>query len=229
MLTIELMSRRFVPLISGQTYHLFNRSVAKQPIFTSSKEFQRFLDVVDFYRFKKPAIRFSYYNRLQIDERLRFIKSLYNGENLIEIYSFSLMPNHFHILAKQLHDEGIKLFMSQIQNSYAKYFNVKKKRSGALFQEMFKAVRIESDEQFVHVARYIHLNPLTSYVLREPSELENYPWTSFIDYMGKRTLPFLNRSMLMSHYPTTKKLKKFTMDQVDHQRKLKEIKHLMLE
>ncbi|MBI4066834.1 transposase [Candidatus Gottesmanbacteria bacterium] len=224
------MAHRSIPLISNQYYHLFNRSIAKQPIFLSSSQYLRFLELIDFYRFTKPGLRYSHFNRLPVEEKSQFLKLLYKkDEKLINILSFSLMPNHFHFLAQQVQDNGIKIFMSQIQNSYARYFNTRQGRSGALFQEMFKAVRIESDDQLIHVVRYIHLNPLTSYVIKEIAEIENYPWTSFIDYMGKRNLPLISKNMIMDHFSNTQKLKSFTLDQLNYQRSLEKIKHLIID
>ncbi len=170
------MTRRVTPLVSGETYHIFNRSVAKQPIFNRSRDYHRLLEIIDFYRFRKPGIRFSHFYRLPLEQRSDFLDALHkSGERIIDILAFSLMSNHFHMLAKQLHEKGISTFAGQIQNSYAKYFNTKYDRAGALFQEMFKAKWIESDEQLLHVARYIHLNPITSYGVIELTELETCP------------------------------------------------------
>lgn len=224
------MARRSVLIVTGEIYHLFNRSIARQPIFTRSNDFQRFLDVVDFYRFKNPPLRYSHYNRLPSAQKDQLLHTLHKNDEVgVKIFAFSFMSNHFHLLVKQVEDDGIKMFASQIQNSYAKYYNTKYKRSGALFQEMFKAVRIETDEQFIHVARYIHLNPLTGYLIKNSEELEQYQWTSFIDYLGKRQLAFLQSDVLKSYFSSIEKLKKFTFDQVDYQRKLGEIKHLVME
>lgn len=226
----ESMTRRITPLVTGEIYHLYNRSIARQPIFTRSRDLQRFLELIDFYRFSRPPQRYSHYNRLPIELKGQLLDALYkSGEQLIDVLAFSVMPNHFHLLAKQIRENGIKIIMSQIQNSYAKYYNQKYNRSGALFQEMFKAVRIETDEQLLHTVRYIHLNPVTSYIIKDSSELEKYPWTSFIDYLGKRQLSFLRTDMIMRHFPNANKLKEFTLNQVDYQRTLGSIKHLLME
>lgn len=223
------MIRRF-PIANGEVYHLFNRSIARQPIFTKLRDFQRFLDVLDFYRYKRPPLRYSHYQRLAQQQKAELLKRLYEtGEQIVEIYAFALMPNHFHLLVKQLQEKGIKQFVSCVQNSFAKYYNTKYNRSGSLFQEMFKAVRIETDEQFIHVARYIHLNPLTNYIIKDYHELELYPWTSFYDYVGAEKLPFLTRKFLMSFFSDKKKLKQFTLDQSNYQRTLEAMKHLYTE
>lgn len=222
------MAYRVTPLVNGEIYHIFNRSIARQPIFTQTKEFQRFIEVIDFYRFKNPPARFSHYNRLTSEQKRIMLDSLYgSGSDLVEIYVYSLMNNHFHLLVKQIKDNGIKLLISQIQNSYAKYFNTRNDRTGSLFQEMFKAVRIETDEQLIHVARYIHINPVTSFEIKNMEELAQYPWTSFVDYMGRRELALLTKGVIMNHFIDKEELKQFTMDQIDYQRTIEKIKHLL--
>src|SRR4029078_7647302 len=158
------MPYRKTPIATGEIYHVFNRSVAKQPIFTSSRDFQRAIDTSTFYLYAKPPIRFSFYNRLPIDERKKLLESLkQNHQPLVQIFSYCFMPNHVHFLLKNMTEKGISHFMRNFQHSYSKYFNIKTHRTGTLFQPMFHAVRIETDEQLIHVSRYIHLNPVTSY------------------------------------------------------------------
>jgi len=138
------------------------------------------------------------------------------------------MPNHVHFLMKELEKNGISRFMSNFQNSYAKYLNLKTNRTGSLFQSMFKAVRIESDEQLIHVCRYIHLNPLTSYVIRDVDGLERYPWSSYPEYF-KGISDLIDTNLISDFFPSKKEFRKFTLDQVDYQRQLDKIKHLSLE
>ncbi len=97
-----------------------------------------------------------------------------NDNKSVEVVAYCLMPNHFHLLVKQVSEGGISKYLRQAINSYAKYFNTKYKRVGSLFQDMFRAVHIETDEQFIHVSRYIHLNPLVSYLVGK-KELLSYP------------------------------------------------------
>ncbi|MBI3443688.1 transposase [Candidatus Woesebacteria bacterium] len=222
------MTVRNHPIVTNEIYHIYNRSVAQQPIFRNIWENNRYLNLIDYYRFLNTPLRFSYYNRLRIDQRESILKSLYKENDIrIEIYSFSIMPNHYHILAKQVNENGISDFIRYIQDSYAKYLNKKTDRFGALFQSPFKAVRIEKEEQFIHVARYIHLNPLTSYLLKEPKELNTYIWNSWIDYVTGKPRAFVETGRLLSLVPKNK-LEEFTFNQLDYQRKLENIKHLIL-
>lgn len=222
------MSIRKTPIVSGEVYHVFNRSVGQQPIFLSSRDYLRAIDVFKFYLYEKPPIRFSFYNRLPENQKVKFYEELLKIKpHIVEIFCFCLMPNHFHFLLRGLTENGIRLFISNFQNSFAKYFNTKHKRTGTLFQQNFKAVRIESDEQLVHVSRYIHLNPVTSYLI-EAEDLENYLWSSYPNYLGDES-SYIFKNLVLDQFKSVESYKKFVLDQVDYQRKLNEIKHLMLE
>lgn len=139
------------------------------------------------------------------------------------------MPNHYHILAKQISDDGIEKYIGNMQNSYARYMNIKTKRVGSLFQSPFKAVRIETGEQLLHVARYIHLNPLTSFVLTKEKELDNYPWNSYVDYISDFPRPIVNTQPISKIMSTKEKFIAFTLNQLDYQRKLHQIGYLMID
>ena len=137
------------------------------------------------------------------------------------------MPNHFHFLLRQTEDGGISKFLSNLQNSYTKFFNLSHERDGSLFLDQFKAIRIETDEQLTHVSRYIHLNPHTGYVVKTLEELEIYPWSSFSDYLQRKSL-VVDVDFILN-FLGKQSYKKFVFDQADYQRKLKEIEHLVLE
>lgn len=224
------MTIRKVPIVVGEIYHVFNRSVARQPIFLTHYDYQRALDVLNFYSYFNPSTRFSHYKRMSEVQRTEFMENLRKkGEKQVEILTFCLMPNHIHFLIKEIKEKGISTFMSNLQNSYAKYFNLKTNRSGTLFQTMFKAVRIETDEQLIHVARYIHLNPITAYILKDIKDLITYPWSSFPVYMGKSVSEILNTDIILGHFSSIDKFIEFTKDQIAYQRELDKIKHLVLE
>lgn len=147
----------------------------------------------------------------------------------VSILGFCLMPNHFHFLLQQKETNGIPRFISNVQNSYAKYLNTKTKRTGSLFQAMFKAVRLETDEQLLHVLRYIHLNPLTSYVIKSFADLEEYPWSSYYDYTGKHQRSFVTADQVLVSFKSKNSFRTFTFDQLEYQRKLDQINHLLLD
>lgn len=216
-------------LASGETYHILNRGVASSPIFTSEREYRRFIELVDYYRFENSNISYSNLKKLQKEAYINYLNNLKDENNKrIEIYAYCLMPNHFHFLVKQVKERGIKNTFSNIQNGYARYFNIKNKRVGPLFQSRFRAVRIESDDIFLHVSRYIHLNPSTSFLV-DPRNLSSYEWSSYPEYLGDKGLVFTNTDKILKMIGGEEKYQSFVLNQADYQRKLDIIKHLLLE
>lgn len=224
------MPRRNIILANDEIYHVFNKGVAGLPIFKSRYDYQRLINLIDFYRFSKPPLSYSHFKRLPTEEKKKSKTMLYKRGELVSIYAFTLMPNHYHLQIRQLKDDGITKFVGNLQNAYARYFNTKYGGLGSLFQLRFKAVRVENDEQCLHINRYIHLNPLTSYLLKEFDELYDYPWSSFSAYISKIKYDFVNTEFIMDMFNRSKNdFIKFTKNQLDYQRELAAYKHLTLE
>ncbi len=221
------MSRRKVLLVSNETYHVFNRSIAKTKLFSSKIHLRKILETVDYYRYPQ-TIRLSKFKTFTKDLKEEYIMRYKKTKPLVEIYTYAFMPNHYHFLTKQLSDRGIMTFISNTQNSFAKYFNLKYNRAGSLFQNAFKATRITSEAEFVHVSRYIHLNPVTSYLMKT-DDLPNDFVTSFPYYQDAKEDPLINTKLLIGIFQTKDRYKDFVFNQIDYQRKLDHIKHLIFE
>lgn len=216
--------------MTGQSYHVFNRGINKQPIFLNIREYKRAQQVLRFYSFKSPRIKFSKLLFLSQENQIKFWGDLQKDNNkLVEIICYCFMPNHFHFLLKQEIDNGISRFMSNFQNSYTRYFNTKHEGIGPLLQGQFKAVRVEDENQLLHLSRYIHLNPYSSFVVKEIKDLINYPWSSFPEYLGKAEVDICSKDIILSNFKSIEAYRKFVFDQADYQRKLDIIKHLSLE
>lgn len=224
----DFMPVRFTPLANGQYYHIYNRGVAHQPVFSSSTDYDRLLLSFSYYRYNNLPLRLSKLLQAPREEREKIIAGLEAAHDLtVDIVAFCLMPNHIHILLKQVSEGGISKFMKQVTDSYTRYFNTKYQRVGPLFQGAFKAVRIENDEQLVHVSRYIHLNPVVSYIVRGEG-FTNYPWSSLKDYLsgGSKLVDF---GVILDHFRSKEEYLKFVLDQADYGKELERIKHLTLE
>lgn len=137
------------------------------------------------------------------------------------------MPNHFHFLLKQIAEDGISNFLSKFTNSYTRYFNTKHQRVGPLFQGAFKAVHIETDEQLIHLSRYIHLNPVSSIVIPK-KDLLTYPWSSLPAYIHSNTR-IVNTVPVLNHFSSVEDYKLFQLDHISYAKELEKIKHLRLE
>lgn len=212
------MPGRILPLVNNEYYHIYNRGSEKRNIYTQPRDYTRFQKTLRYYQFSGPKPKFSQFTKSNL------FKPLLN-EKLIEIICYCLMPNHFHFLVRQLKEKGISIFLSQLSNSYTKYFNVKYGRIGPLLQGAFKAVRIETDEQLVHVSRYIHLNPVVSGLVKRP---ENYKWSSYLEYVKNKPF-FCSVSEVSGLFRSPRKYQKFVEDQIDYGRSLELIKHHLLD
>jgi len=201
--------------------------VGYEEIFSGRKELERIIEIIDYYRFN-PNLSFSKYKNLDHEKKRNYSLEVRKQDESVKIYAFAAMPNHYHLLLKQLKDDGIKRFVSNIQNSFAKFYNLKNKRSGTLFRKAFKAKRIPNDEILLHVSRYIHLNPVTSYLIKK-EELPNYRFNSFIYYTENRMGDLIDTEFLLKIAGSRKGYIDFVINQVDYQRKLHEIKSFLLE
>lgn len=219
--------RRF-PLVNGEIYHVFNRSIAKQQIFHNYYDYDRIIQLVNYYRFSKLPLRFSFYKRLPKEIKEEFTKKyLIKNVPMLDIIAYCIMPNHFHFLLKPNKQNAISDFMRNIQNGYSKYYNLKYNRTGSLFQFMFKAVHIERDEQLLHVCRYIHLNPITAHIVTE-HDFENYIWSSLNYYLStSNNDSFINSAEVMANFKSIMDFRNFMLDQIEYQRELNKIKHLV--
>ena len=175
-------------LKTGSIYHVFNRGVEKRIIFPDKSYYQRFLTTLNYYKDNQPerlSLSAHLDNKVSIQPRAR--------EHLLSILCFCLMPNHFHLVLKQLTDGGISRFMNDIANSYTKYLNTRLERVGHLFQGSFKSKLIETESSFLQVTRYIHLNPTDLHPEGEKAmgmystekSLREYPYSSYKTYLGK--------------------------------------------
>ncbi|MBA7490358.1 hypothetical protein ES702_00896 [subsurface metagenome] len=224
------MPGRKIPLVTNEIYHVFNKGVADSPIFKNKRDYQKALETFLYYQIKNIPIRYSKFRKLSIDQRKDLIKNVKEKHGyLVEIIAFCLMPNHFHFILKQKEEVGISKFISNFSNSYSRYFNIKQKRIGSLFQGRFKAVRVETDTQLLHLSRYIHLNPYTSYLVKNIRDLENYLYSSFLKYIGKNDLKICVKEIVINQFKNPIDYKEFVFDHADYQRNLERIKNLALE
>lgn len=222
------MPGRITPLITNEVYHVYNRGINRQPTFTTKREYQRAILAIKYYKISEPPIRLSKFLQLQKERQEEVQEAINQRDKLVEILCFCLMPNHFHFLLKQKKEKGISKFLANFQNSYTRYFNTLNERDGALFLDQFKAKRIETDEQLIHVSRYIHSNPYTGFIVKSFADLETYPWSSFPHYPSGVN-DFIDTELILEMFKDSASYKKFVLDQADYQRRLKEIEHLILE
>ena len=179
------MGKRNTILVTGEVYHVFNRSSHKVPIFKNRRDFTIFIDAMSYYLQASPPVKFSKYRQ----NKKAYQLDLKN--NLITIVNYCLMPTHFHFTLRQEKDNGIRLFIQKLTNSFAHYLNTKNESFGPVFTGNFKAIRVTSEEQLLHLSRYIHLNPVTDYLVEKPEE---YSFSSHRIYLGLSRLRYIGNA-----------------------------------
>lgn len=189
---------RNISFFSGCYYHIYNRGVEKRNIFLDKHDYRRFLETIDFYRKVPTPAKLSDFRRGQIG-----IKKVESQTEIVKIVCYCLMPNHFHLLAQQLSNNGISIFMRKMADSYTKYFNTKYKRVGSLFQGPFKAKFIEHDEYLLQLSKYIHRNSLELSFPHRVWEGEMYPYSSYSYYLSGEAHPFCDTDFILDYFSKT--------------------------
>ncbi len=209
----------------NEYYHIFNRGMSKQKIFLEKRDWIRFLFLILYFqspitfnnisRSTKHFVKHSVFN---IDKK-QILEIVQN--RFVELTTFCLMPNHFHLIIKDNSSDGdgISHYMQRVLNSYTKYFNTKYKKSGHLFQGPYKAVHIEKNFQLLHLSAYIHKNPIE--LSKWNKNIYNYPWSSLQDYNIKnRWGNLIKLEIITEQFNTKNSYKKFvetsTAKDVEH-------------
>lgn len=171
----------------GEFYHLYNRGVEKRVIFLDDSDRIRFIKLLYLANSEKSFVFRDISNQdiFKIDR----------GKPIVAIGAYVLMPNHFHILVKEISEGGISKFMEKLTTGYSMYFNIKNERVGSLFQGTFKATHINTDEYLKYLYAYIHLNPINLIDSKWKENgiknfrdslkfIEQYKYSSYHDYVG---------------------------------------------
>lgn len=159
-------------------YHVINRGNRRERVYQSENDYLLFL------------------------EKLVEYADLYD----VIIYSYCLMPNHFHLYLRTRHG-NLGKFMQSFLTSFTIIMNRRYNKSGHLFQGRYKAQLVESELYKNKLSRYIHLNPVKVQALKHASlaeirqELHDFKWSSFRSYIGIEKKPkWLNRSHVLSSW-----------------------------
>lgn len=213
------MPSRTIPFVNNQFYHIYNRGSEKRQIFDSKKEYQHFTKAIKYYQLEGPKPKFSRFSNLSL-----FKPEL--SKNIVDIIAYCLMPNHFHFLIKQIKEGGITEFVSKLTNSYTKYYNTKHNRVGPLFQGEFKSVLVDYDEQLLHLSRYIHLNPLVAYLVKD---LTNYEWSSYNEYIDNKKESICSKQGILAFFKSSEEYKQFVLDQADYALQIALLQHKLID
>jgi putative transposase len=155
------MKKNTEPLQPETFYHVYNRGINGEVIFTEERNYAYFLQ--------------------QYDTYISLIS---------DTYSYCLLNNHFHFLIKTKSEsqilqafekviqdkttEDVKSATFHLQNQFAKLFNSytqsinnANNRTGGLFERPFRRINVENDSYLSQLIWYIHFNPQKHGVIRD--------------------------------------------------------------
>lgn len=158
-----------------QFYHVYNRGVEKRNIFVDDQDYAVFIGLIKKYLTGENHNKNNRHKFPQLADK-------------VELISYCLMPNHFHLLLYQKSEDGVTLLMRRLATGYVMYFNNKFKRVGGLFQGTYKASLINKDDYLHHISRYIHLNP---------EDYMSWPYSSWPYYAGRKKSAWINTAPVL--------------------------------
>lgn len=184
----------YVPLLADNMYHITAHAVGSEKLFLNEDNYRFFLSRFD--KYISPVA---------------------------DIFAWSLLPNHFHLLIQVkplpeliIHYKKIKPHVkahenwqpefvmkrfSNLFNSYAKSFNLKNKRRGALFMDYMRRVEVKTDPQFTATVFYIHKNAVHHGYCRN---IADWPWSSYKTILSKSPAK-IERQKVLDHFGGTER------------------------
>lgn len=179
---------RLIKIIKGEYYHIYLRGNNKQIIFHDDRDRARFLFLILY--LQSPDFSFNNAGRYitqYVEHSVFNIKGDVVKEivktRVVELVAFTLMPNHFHLIARNTKAGGTTRYMQKVLNAYTKYYNEKYGASGHLFSGPYQYRHIKDENTLAYMSAYVHRNvsELNKWYGKETS----YVWSSFQDFVGK--------------------------------------------
>ncbi len=183
-------------------YHIYARGASKKAIFLEPGDYAYFEKLLARYLSKKPAM-----------SKEGTIYPHLTGH--VELLAYCLMKNHFHLLVYQVEAGMMSRLMRSLMTSYSRYFNLKYKETGSLFETRYKASNIDVQAYLEHISRYIHFNPRS---------WKNYPYSSLQYYRNNKPPEWLLPGKIMQIFGEAQAYMMFMADYEGHKEILDEIK-----
>lgn len=87
-----------------------------------------------------------------------------------QLFAFTIMDNHFHLIIKPLGDEDLSKIIGWIKGVFAIRWNDARNWSGHVWGERFYSRIIEDEEEMAAIFRYIGDNPVNAGMVKKPEE-----------------------------------------------------------
>ena len=173
--------------LSGNYYHVYNRGCNREVIFADSDNYLFLLRKIKIYLRHYP----------------------------LSIIAYCLMPNHYHFLLRPETNNAVPHFIQRLFNSYVQAFNRQQNRSGTLFEGRVKSVWVDSEAYVMHLCRYIHLNPVTTRLVKQPKD---WPYSNYLDWIGERDGTLKDEAFIQEHFPMPGEYERFVAEYQEEQK-----------
>ena len=201
----------------GQFYHIIKKGVDGRKIFLKDQDYSRFILGLEFFNSDKKIRLWNLIRGDDAEHGQSVLREKLENQRdkeskpIVELMAFALMPNHFHLIVREISSGGISSFMQKM-GGYTNYFNGQCEREGNLFQSRYKRIEIKSDAQLSTVFNYVHSNPMglidPLWKIQQVRDfakvkefLENYKWSSYRDYLDISTFPnAINRDFFQKFF-----------------------------
>lgn len=253
------MPYRKEQFVNGEIYHIVVKGIDENILFKDINDHYRgVFSIYEFNNAKQVVIKERRKARAKIKKQIKKVSQEFQKtikevttrdptsgdlrDKLVEVLAFCIMPNHIHLLVRQLVDGGITKFMKKLNGGYGGYFNRKYGRKGYVFQNRFTAVHIKTEDQLKVVFVYIHTNPVSliepkwkEIGIKNPEKaiefLENkYRWSSYPDYIGKKNFPSVtDREFILKIMDRERGCKEFVDAWIKYKGEIREFAELALE
>lgn len=225
------MKSKNLNFVLGEFYHVYNRGVDKRSVFLDRYDINRFLQSM--IEFNSITPTGSLYELSFLKEKsARFGRETSKSEKLVAIVAYCLNPNHYHMILEQVAENGISEFMKRL-GGYTKYFNHKYKRTGALFQGLFKSKYIDSNDYLLRLSVYVNLNDrIHSAKKMRVNEMKNpiNAISSWDEYMSNTKEALCKKDIILDQFETVSEYQEFARGALeDIQKNKEESKELLLE
>jgi REP element-mobilizing transposase RayT len=149
----------------GAFYHVTARGNERRRIYYSQSDYEKFKDYL-----KEAQEKYAYV-----------------------LHCYVLMNNHYHLIL-ETPEANLSKVMHYVNGSYTNYINIKRKRSGHLFQGRYKAILIDRDRYLLELSRYVHLNPIRAALV---VNLEDYVHSSYGSFVTRSKEDIVYRDLIL--------------------------------
>lgn len=216
----------------GDYVHVYNRGNRKAKIARSDKDKWRFMQSLRFFNDKNSSLNIlrqiiienpDLKKKPQSVFELGWPKNWPQKDPLVKILCYCLMPNHFHLLLKEIREHGVSRFMQKLGTGYTNYFNIRYGEVGSVFQGGYKARRIDKDIYLEYLNVYIQvinilelfpggLEKAVKNIDKALKFVENYQFSSYRDFVSLRKSLIIDKDILGKLFKTSASYKKFVCD-----------------